>query len=100
MLQLQLQAPTEKRLKKIIAQYNDLELFAQNIIAYQISQLKTALLNIRLDLRQFEQKYQQSSDTFYQQFTTGKLDDREDFILWAGIYEMLQDNKRQLEAII
>jgi spore coat polysaccharide biosynthesis protein SpsF (cytidylyltransferase family) len=64
------------------------------------TELKKAMLNIRLDLRQFEQKYQQSSETFYQQFTNGKLDDSEDFILWAGIYEMLQDNKRQLEAII
>lgn len=40
MLQLQLQAQTEKRLKQILAQYNDLELFAQNIIAYQIYELK------------------------------------------------------------
>lgn len=100
MLQLQLQTQTEKRLKQILAQYNDLELFAQNIIAYQISELKKAMLNIQLDLRQFEQKYQQSSETFYQQFMDGKLDDTEDFIVWAGIYEMLLDNKHQLEAII
>ncbi|RKZ35984.1 MAG: hypothetical protein DRQ49_18620 [Gammaproteobacteria bacterium] len=99
MLQLQLQPQTEERLRRILAQYSDLELFAQNIIAYQIAELKKAILNIRLDLHQFEQKYQQSTETFYQQFTTGKLDDSEDFLIWAGIYEMLQDNKRQLEAI-
>jgi len=31
MLQLQLKAPTETRLRTILAQYNDLELFAQKI---------------------------------------------------------------------
>lgn len=100
MFQLQLQAETERRLKQILSQYNDVELFAQNIITYQIVELKKATLNIRLDLQAYEQKYQQSSDTFYQKFMRGKLDDSEDFIVWAGIYEMLLDNKRQLEAII
>jgi spore coat polysaccharide biosynthesis protein SpsF (cytidylyltransferase family) len=56
------------------------------------------MLNIQLDLQQFEQKYQQSTETFYQQFMDGKLDDTEDFIVWAGIYEMLLDNKRQLKS--
>ena len=76
-----------------------LELFAQNIIAYQISELKKAILNIRFDLIEFEQKYQESSEVFYQKFMAGKLDDTEDFMIWAGIYEMLLDNQQQLEAI-
>jgi hypothetical protein len=99
MLQLQLKAPTETRLRTILAQYNDLELFAQNIIAYQISELKKAILNIRFDLIEFEQKYQESSEVFYQKFMAGELDDTEDFMIWAGIYEMLLDNQQQLEAI-
>ena len=37
MLQLQFQSKTEQRLKKILAQYDDKELFAQNIINYQIA---------------------------------------------------------------
>jgi spore coat polysaccharide biosynthesis protein SpsF (cytidylyltransferase family) len=56
------------------------------------------MFNIQLDLQQFEQKYQQSTESFYQQFMDGKLDDTEDFIVWAGIYEMLLDNKRQLKS--
>ena len=43
MLQLQLQPQTEERLRRILAQYSDLELFAQNIIAYQIAELKKAI---------------------------------------------------------
>jgi len=98
-LQLQLQPQTEERLKRVLAQYHDQEVFAQNIIAYQIADLKKSILNIRLDLQQFEQKYLRTTEAFYRQFTAGIVDDTEDFIVWAGIYEMLQDNERQLENI-
>ena len=100
MLQLQFQSKTEQRLKKILAQYDDKELFAQNIINYQIAELRKANLNIILDLRQFEKQYQQSSIEFYQAFNTAKLNDKEDFIIWAGIYEMLLDNQQQLVEIM
>jgi len=36
------------------------------------------------------------SETFYHQFEQGLLDDSEDYILWSGLYEMLQDNQQQL----
>ena len=95
-LQLQLQPQTEERLRKILAQYHNQEVFVQNIIAYQIAELKRAILNIRLDLQPFEQKYQLSTEEFYQQFETGVLEDTDDFMVWAGIYEMLCENTRKL----
>jgi len=98
-IQLQLQPQTEERLRKILAQYHNQEVFAQNIIAYQITELKRAILNIRLDLQQFEQKYQLETEEFYQQFQTGSLEDTEDFMIWAGIYEMFQENNRKLEEL-
>jgi hypothetical protein len=98
-IQLQLQPQTEERFRKILAQYHNQEVFAQNIIAYQIAELKRALLNIRLDLQQFEQKYQLETEEFYQQFQTGSLEDTEDFMIWAGIYEMFEENSRKLEEL-
>lgn len=98
-IQLQLQPEMEERLRKILAQYPDQDVFAQNIIAYQITELKRAILNIRLDLHQFEQKYQLETEEFYQQFQTGSLEDTEDFMIWAGIYEMFQENSRKLEEL-
>ena len=98
-LELDIQPQTEQRLKKILAYTQDEEMFAQNIIAYQIAELQKGLLNIRLDLKQFENKYQQSSEEFYQQFEQGKTDDSEDVMLWAGLYEMLQDNERRLQEL-
>lgn len=98
-IQLQLQPQTEERLGRILALYHNQEIFAQNIIAYQITELKRALLNIRLDLQQFEQKYQLTTEEFYQQFKAGSLKDTEDFMLWAGIYEMFQKNTHNLKEL-
>ncbi len=99
MLELHLQPQTEERIKRILGQHCNMEIFAQNIIAYQIAELKKAILNIRLDLEQFELQYQQSTEVFYESFTAGELEDTEDFIVWAGLYEMLLKNVRELEAI-
>ena len=98
-IQLQLQPQTEERLGRILALYHNQEMFAQNIIAYQITELKRALLNIRLDLQQFEQKYQLTTEEFYQQFKTGSFEDTEDFMIWAGIYEMFQKNTHNLKEL-
>ena len=98
-VQLQLQPQTEERLRRILALYHNQEAFAQNIIAYQIAELKRALLNIRLDLQQFEQKYQLTTKEFYQQFQTSLLEDTEDFMIWAGIYEMFQKNTHNLKEL-
>ncbi|MEW6621109.1 MAG: hypothetical protein AB1422_17555 [bacterium] len=98
-IQLELQPQTEERLQKILGQYHNQEMFAQHIIAYQIAELKQALLNIRLDLQQFEQKYQLKTEEFYQQFQKGLLEDTEDFMIWAGVYEMFQENSRKLREL-
>jgi hypothetical protein len=95
-LQLHVRPQTEQRLRAILAQTEDEEAFAQNIIAYQIAELQKGLMNIRLDLKQFEEKYKLSSADFYRQYTQGKTDDSEDAMLWAGLYEMLRDNESRL----
>jgi len=98
-LQLKLRPETEQRLKRILGYTHDQEMFAQNIIAYQIAELKRGNLNIRLDLKQFEEKYQMNTDAFYRQFEQGKLEDSEDYMIWAGLYEMLENNATRLQEI-
>lgn len=58
-----------------------------------------SLLNLRLDLKKFESQYQMPSDIFYHQFEQGLIDDHEDFMLWSGLYEMLQDNQQRLQEL-
>ncbi|MCW5206712.1 hypothetical protein VU08_07260 [Desulfobulbus sp. F5] len=98
-LQLHVRPQTEQRLRAILARTEDEESFAQNIIAYQIAELQKGLMNIRLDLKEFESKYRKSSDEFYQQYTQGMSDDSEDAMLWAGLYEMLRDNESRLREL-
>jgi hypothetical protein len=91
-----LQPETEQKMKRILDQYPDKEVFFQDIIKNQINELKNGIHNIEIDLKEFEQKYQLSSEDFYHQFKNCELDDQEDFMLWSGIYEMQLQNKNKL----
>jgi len=98
-LQLDIQPQTEQRLKKLLDGIADQEVFAQNLIEYQIAELRKGILNIRLDLKQFEDTYHLSTQDFYHQFEAGARDDREDYMIWAGLYEMLCVNERRLQEL-
>ena len=97
--QLAMQPQTERRLKKILSQVRDTEAFALNIIAYQVSELQKGILNLRLDLDDFERKYNMTSAEFYKGFSDGTLEDEADFMTWAGLYEMLCQNQVQLSEL-
>jgi len=96
---LSVQPKTEQRLKIILNSVEDKESFAQGIINDQIARLQRSVLNLRLDLKIFEQKYQIKSEQFYQEFSQGILADEEDFMIWAGLCEMLGQNEIQLQKL-
>ena len=98
-LNLNVRPQTAQRLRKLLEFSPDEELFAQNIIAYQVAELKRALLNLRLDLKTFEEKYQMGSRAFYEKFCQGKMGDNEDYMLWAGLVEMLESNEKRLQGL-
>ncbi|MDM8536947.1 hypothetical protein QUF70_09360 [Desulfobacterales bacterium HSG17] len=99
-LKLHIQPQTEKRLKKILIQTQDEEIFVQNIIEYQIKELQNGIMNLQLDMKEFEDKYKMTSKEFYQKFEKGFTGDNEDFILWSGIYEMFCENEHKLSELI
>jgi hypothetical protein len=94
--QLAIQPKTEQRLRKILNNTQDVEAFAQGIINYQITELQKAILKSQLDLQSYEKSYQMPSDSFYEKFLQGDLNDDEDFIIWSGLYELLIENKNKL----
>ncbi len=99
-IQLDIQPQTEQRLKKLLNVIHDQEVFAQHLLDYHIAELKKGMLNIRLDLKQFEDTYQTSTEHFYHQFEEGTLlDDREEYMIWAGLYEMLCENEHRLQEL-
>jgi hypothetical protein len=52
-----------------------------------------------LDLKEFEQKYQMTSEEFQERFSQGVLGDDADFMVWSGLYEMLCHNQMQLSEL-
>ncbi len=95
-LSFKLQPETEQKFTRIMEQYSDKEQFFQDIIRYQVDELKNSIHNIEIELRELEQKYSLSSKEFYLKFTNGELGDEEEYILWSGIYEMQLENKKKL----
>ena len=96
MVQLNLSKKTEKRLKQILSLQNDEDSFFNKMIDFHINELKLSILNIEKDLKKFEKKYGMSSESFYHKFSNGEIDDSDDFIVWAGIYEMFIRDKEKL----
>jgi hypothetical protein len=99
-LKLNIQPQTEKRLKRILTYTQNEEIFVQNIIEYQIKELQKGIMNLRLDMKEFEEKYRMSSDEFYHKFEQGISGDDEDFTVWSGIYEMFCENEKKLSELI
>jgi len=98
-LRLDVQPKTAQRVKRVLDLAPDAETFAQNIIAYQIAELKRGILNLRLDLKGYEEKYHRSTADFYREFSRGQTEDAEDFMIWAGLLEMLEKNERRLREL-
>ncbi len=96
---LNIRPQTAKRLKKVLEYAHDEETFAQNVIAYQIAEIRRAILNLQTDMKAFEEKYKVSSSGFYKKFSQGQMEDSEDFMLWAGACEMLEKNKERLQGL-
>jgi len=69
------------------------------VIAQQIAELNRGILNIKIDLKEYEESYDMMSDSFYERYSQGDLDDREDFMLWSGLYEMLLENEMRLQDL-
>ena len=98
-LHLELKPQTAIKLKRVLDLHPDQETFARNVIAYQSTELKKAILNLHLDLKALEEKHQRTSADFYAQFARGEMDDCEEYILWAGLYEMLIENQTRLASL-
>jgi hypothetical protein len=98
-LNLKLQPDIEQRLNYLISKKGDIELFFKDFLTYKISQLEKAIFNMEKDLRKYERKYKLTSQEFYQQFEAGKFGDEDDYMVWSGIYELLQENRTELKKI-
>ena len=58
--------------------------------------LKLSLKKTREQLSLFEKKHKLSSEDFFQQYQSGKTDDSDDVVDWAGEYQMYMSIKEQV----
>lgn len=81
--------------------YDDVE-FAQivdKLLDEALNQHRLRLERYAHDLELFEQRYEMTSDHFYQQFEAGELDDKMDFFEWAGLYKLKQDIEEKMKRL-
>ena len=56
----------------------------------QLSAEKVGVDGLRQQLRDFETRYAMKTTDFYARFVRGELGDHRDFIVWAGLHELVQ----------
>ncbi len=61
--------------------------------------LQTALERTEEKLSHFEKQYNLNSDRFFSLYQSGGLDDRNDYIDWAGEYQIGQNLREQLSCL-
>ena len=52
--------------------------------------MEVGLEGARRQLSDFERRYSLTTQEFYARFLRGEMGDGRDFIVWAGLYELLQ----------
>ncbi len=65
----------------------------------QRKMLRAALLRTKENLKHFETRYNISSAEFYKKYQKGKMDDRDDYVDWAGEYQIFQNIQNQLNCL-
>jgi len=62
-------------------------------------QYKKRLKLYDTDLSDFENRYQMSSDSFYEKFEAGELGDEMNFFEWSGLVELRRDLLHKLSRL-
>jgi hypothetical protein len=96
----EIQTDLAKRIEKYLQFFGNKEIMFDKFIEYHINRIKREIALMQKDLEEYEQKYNMSSDKFYEQFESGELGDSKDFIVWSGIYEMHMDCNRKLQKLL
>ena len=56
----------------------------------EVSIEKVGLDGLRQQIQDFEARYSLETSEFYARFLRGEMGDKRDFIVWAGLHELLQ----------
>lgn len=88
------QSQTVSRLRSLIDLYQSgyrsalVDQTVGKLIALEIRQLRAELKRLAERMVAYEQRYQMSSQEFYERFMAGKLGDEMDLVEWSVFYDM------------
>ena len=95
-VKIELDSAIASKFDAYIQLFGSKEVLFDEFIAYCIHRIKRGIARMQLDLEIYEKKYNMNTLDFYKQFEAGALGDENDFMLWAGIYELQLDTKNRL----
>lgn len=96
----ELQPSIAAKFEKYVKLFGSKEIMFSKFIDFHINRIKREIAQMQIDLNAYENKYNMTSEEFHRDFTAGKTDDSNDYILWAGIYEMQLSSKQKLEELL
>jgi hypothetical protein len=99
-IEIELDSAIANKFDVYIQLFGSENLLFDEFIAYHIGRLKKSIARMQLDIERYEKKYNIKTVDFYKQFEAGALGDENDFILWAGIYELQIDAQDKLSKLL
>jgi hypothetical protein len=72
----------------------------QNALENELHILRVGIEKTRQKLRLLEQQFGMESQKFYQEFQSGKMGDRIEYITWAGEYETLLQLQQDYQELV
>jgi glycerophosphoryl diester phosphodiesterase len=88
-----------EKLDSLMRFFGSKDMMFSQFIEYHRKNAQREIARMQIDLDAYEAKYEMDSETFYQSFEKGDLDDSKDYMLWSGIYEMQLDSKKRLAEL-
>lgn len=71
----------------------------EKLLRQEAEACQAQLRQLQADLVELEQKYQQSSREFYQQFQAGETSDDMDFVEWVSLIQMADNLEKRLRLL-
>jgi Rad3-related DNA helicase len=69
------------------------------LISYEIAKTTQELQELRSELKVYEERFNMSSEEFFQKFNNGELGDSADFFEWATLYKMYMRASERLNLL-
>jgi len=96
---IDLQPQIANKFNAYVQLFGSKDLLFEKFVDYHVNRTKREIVRMQLELDKFEEKYHINTNEFYKAFENGQFGDENDFMIWAGIYELQVDSKSKLNCI-